>query len=107
MDSLRFYTAGSDSEEEGEITASSSNPPKLPVVNLAPAVAFNPKPTSTVAIYDERNREIRYAPKYDELFAPEVSAFSQLQLITFTGWSGESFQNSATIGQEEYVDWLC
>ena len=82
MDALQSYTAGSDSEEEGEVS-SSQIAHELPLVNLAPTVAFNPKPQSIVAVYDEKSREIKTCPKYDELFAPDVSQFTYLHQLTF------------------------
>ncbi|KAI6241236.1 Pre-mRNA splicing factor [Aphelenchoides fujianensis] len=73
MDILKGY-ANSDSEEDGEI-GQEPRPLLLPSadVNLAPAViGTSTRPESTVAVYDERNREIKYNPKYDELFRPEA-----------------------------------
>ncbi|KAI6178481.1 39S ribosomal protein L52, mitochondrial [Aphelenchoides besseyi] len=71
MDVLQSYV-NSDSDEDGEIT----NEPRsllLPDsgVELAPALIGTVKPTSTVAVYDQ-NREVKYNPKYDELFGPEA-----------------------------------
>lgn len=80
MNFLKSYTAGSDSEEDGEITAPATRAPQLPLVNLAPTVAYNSKPQSTVAIYDEVNREIKVNPKYNELFRPNVS-FLNLKVL--------------------------
>lgn len=73
MDILQTYSAGSDSEEDGEIVDSITS--NTPVLDLAPAVAFNQKLHSTVAIYDEKNREIKTNSKYDELYRPDVSYF--------------------------------
>lgn len=72
MDALKNYTAGSDSEEEGEIGESSTANFDLPSLNLAPLVPFNSKPKSVVAVYDDKLREIKTIPKYDELFRQEV-----------------------------------
>lgn len=79
MDALQNYTAGSDSEEDGEITATSSQAPQFPVMNLAPPVAFTPKlNSSTVAIYDERSREMKTNAKYEDLFKPDVGFIFEL-----------------------------
>ncbi|KAI6203118.1 39S ribosomal protein L52, mitochondrial [Aphelenchoides besseyi] len=71
MDVLQSYV-NSDSDEDGEIT-NEPRPLLLPNsgVNLAPALSRTVKPTSTVAVYDQ-NREVKYNPKYDELFGPEA-----------------------------------
>lgn len=79
MDFLQNYTAGSDSEEEGEITKIQKSSSALPLVNLAPIVALGSKPTTIVAVYDEKDREIKTNPKYDELFRPDVSLLAQHQ----------------------------
>jgi hypothetical protein len=74
MDILQNYSAGSDSDEEGEIDDSTTTR-QLPIMDLAPAVAFTSKPHSTVALYDDKTREIKTNPKYDELFRADVSFF--------------------------------
>lgn len=90
MDILQNYSAGSDSDEEGEIDDSTTTR-QLPIMDLAPAVAFTSKPHSTVALYDDRTREIKTNPKYDELFRADVSFFiiiySHLLIFTCLGRS--------------------
>jgi hypothetical protein len=88
MDVLRAYSAGSDSDEDGEISETTTS--NIPMLDLAPAVAFNPKLHSTVAIYDEKNREVKTNPKYDELYRPDVSFLMTKPQYHFLGWTCQS-----------------
>lgn len=79
MDTLQGY-GSSGSDEEGEIVESQPHKPliELPKVDLSPAIFGNTASTSTITIYNEKDREISYNPKYDELFKPDVSFLSNI-----------------------------
>jgi hypothetical protein len=104
MDALKGYTAGSDSEEDGEITAPTTRVAQFPIVNLSPAIAFTPKPHSTVALYDERNREIKVNPKYDELFRSDVGFKTGFNvLILFQAGPANPFKSQSQLAKKNML----